>query len=124
MFYKHWSEVKDWRWENFTPREIASKDDGTIIVNEEALDILQKARNMAGSPFVINSAYRSPTHNADVGGKRNSYHLQGRAFDISLEGWDRHRLKKILQEAGFNGIGMYKSFIHADTRLKPLVWGI
>ena len=43
---------------------------------------LDEAREYAGIPFVINSAYRSPEHNARIGGKPNSSHLRGLAVDI------------------------------------------
>ena len=40
-------------------------------------------------PININSGYRSPKTNANTeGAAKNSYHLKGRAIDISMEGMD------------------------------------
>lgn len=113
----HYSKVPDimWRWPNFTPKEIASKGDGSIIIDERALDCLQKAREICGKPFIINSAYRDPAHNKKVGGSKNSQHLQGNAFDISTNGHDRIALLTACRDAGFTGFGFYDSFLHVDT---------
>lgn len=118
MLYRHYSEVpvSVWRWRNFTPAEIASKGDGSILINEEALDVLQKARDLAGMPFHINSAYRDPVHNAMVGGAPRSVHKTGCAFDISLRGFDKQELIRICRAAGFTGFGVnYQTFLHVDT---------
>ena len=119
MKYAHWKQVKGWRWPNFSPQEIASHGDGSILIHEQSLDMLQAARNLAGKPFVINSAYRDELHNALVGGSPRSYHLEGRAFDISLNGHSKAELINILEKAGFTGLGIsYKTFVHADTGRK------
>jgi uncharacterized protein YcbK (DUF882 family) len=120
-FYPHHSKVplSVWRWPNFTPKEIASKGNGSILIDFESMDTLQRARELAGRPFVIHSAYRDDLHNALVGGKPRSYHMEGKAFDIGLEGFHKAELLPILKAAGFNGFGLhYASFIHADTGRK------
>lgn len=118
MFYNHYSEVepRDWHWENFAPKEIACRGTGKLLINERSLDQLQALRSFIGKPFHINSGYRSPEHNAAVGGATNSMHLQGQAFDISLSNLDRLELYEAAVEYGFNGIGQYPSFMHIDTR--------
>lgn len=114
----NWSE----RWPNFTPRELASKGNGELLVNYKALDALQKLRRMWRQPMYIGSAYRDPLHNERVGGAPQSLHMQGRAFDIKTQGWADSKVVSFVYYAtlaGFTGFGMYLDratpFIHIDT---------
>lgn len=124
MFFDHYSEVPEgyWRWENFTPKEIACRGTGKLLVNEDALDKLQALRDKVGKPFHVNSGYRSPEHNSAVGGAPNSKHMEGIAFDISLSNLDRQILYQEAMAHGFNGIGQYPSFMHIDTRQNKARW--
>ncbi len=124
MFYEHYDQVPraSWRWRYFTPREIASKGDGSLLIDEDALDRLQHARQIARVPFVILSAYRDPIHNAKVGGAPLSMHQQGKAFDIRIAGLDKWQLLTACQRAGFTGFGFYSTFLHVDTG-KSRTWG-
>ena len=111
----HYTEVKDWRWPNFTPKEIACKGDGKIIVHERALDCLQKFRNIVGGPVILNSAYRSAEYNKRVGGAPASQHLLGKAFDIQItKELTRERIHTLAKQAGFTGFGDYNTFVHID----------
>lgn len=123
MQYKHYSEVPDneWRWPNFTPKEIACKGSQSIVINEQALDTLQKARTLLGAPMRINSAYRGIEWNHEVGGSKNSRHKNGSAFDISVGNHNYEELLEALMESGFTGIGLYNTFIHVDTG-RPRTW--
>ncbi len=121
MFFSHWSQIPSsyWRWKHFKPFELASKGNGSLLVNEAALDLLEAARIRMNRPFFINSAYRDEHHNAMIGGAPRSYHLEGRAFDISLRNQDKEKLIKILTQVGFTGLGVnYQSFVHADNGRK------
>ena len=90
------------------------------------LDMLDSAREQAGIPFHINSAYRSPEHNAKVGGKKNSSHLRGLAVDISVkDSRTRFIVLHALMSVGFNRIGVADTFIHVDLDLKKsdqVIW--
>jgi uncharacterized protein YcbK (DUF882 family) len=79
-------------------------------------------REIVGKPMVILSAYRSPLHNARVGGAPLSQHRNGTAFDIALKGHDRHALLRAARAAGFTGFGFYSTFLHVDTGRKR-TWG-
>lgn len=45
--------------------------------------VLNVLRGLLSVPIIVNSAFRSPDVNAAVGGSVNSYHLVGRAADIT-----------------------------------------
>jgi hypothetical protein len=109
--------IEIWRWPNFTPYEICCKGSGSIIIDEIAMDCLQKLRTLMEAPIIINSGYRNPSYNHKVGGKINSLHVKGRAFDISLQYHPHRKLFQYGKKAGFTGFGLYDSFIHMDTGL-------
>lgn len=114
----HYTEcdMSVWRWDFFTPKEIASKGDGLIMVNENAMDKYQAFRVSCGVPHSPNSAYRSEDHNRAVGGAKNSFHLKGEAFDVPIKiGMDRESIHYHAKKAGFTGIGDYNTFVHIDT---------
>lgn len=88
-------------------------DDGNM--DQEFLLKLDRAREVAQIPFVINSAWRSVEKNKKVGGKSNSSHLKGLAVDISVtDSRSRFIVLKALIQVGFNRIGVAKTFIHVD----------
>lgn len=109
------------------------KDSGLNHVNKDSILMLDKARkdieenwnSINGNKkiyFVINSAYRSDTHNEAVGGVVNSAHRDkvdgSHAFDISwsnYQGTERNAIEQALRNAGFNRVGTYSSFIHVDN---------
>lgn len=121
----HYTEVKNWRWPNFSRAEIACKQvskkgncycGGSIVIDEHSMDCLQRFRNIVGIPFSPNSAYRCAVHNRNVGGSPNSQHLLGRAFDIPIKkGMDRATIHRAAKKAGFTGFGDYDNFVHVDT---------
>ena len=108
----------DWPAIHFQPSELACKGSGALMVDEIALDRLDRLRDLWGKPLVINSGYRSPAHNRKVDGAKNSQHLYGRAFDISTFGWsdeDYDALYELAKDVGFTGFGFYADFLHVDT---------
>lgn len=117
--YDHFSEwpKDEWPWKNFSPWEMASKREGAIKLDTDAMHKLQKLRLRLQKPLLITSAYRSPAHNRAVGGAKNSYHMQGVAFDVRMENHDPHHFRKIAQDVGFTGFGYYikNGFMHIDT---------
>ena len=74
------------------------------------------------------SGYRSPSHNAKVGGAKNSQHTHGNAIDYAGFGDLPRSMKRAILEAavemGANGIGIYPGgSLHVDTRDAPAIWG-
>jgi len=85
------------------------------LINEVLVEMLNEVREKFGKPIIINSGYRTKEHNAKVGGKPNSSHLKGLAVDIKCtNSTDRFHLLFLLQEIGFQRIGVAKTFIHVD----------
>lgn len=88
---------------------------GFESVSARSFNRLLSARVIAGIPFKINSSIRCEQHNLAVGGKPDSAHLTGNAFDIkATTSKARFLILKSAIEAGFTRIGIYKTFIHID----------
>jgi zinc D-Ala-D-Ala carboxypeptidase len=117
--YDHFSKVdpRDWRWPSFSPREIACKGTGELVIDDQALDKLQALRDRLGKPLILTSAYRSPEHNKRVGGAKNSRHMQGDAFDVMMTNHDPQSFEAAARAVGFTGFGYYpkSGFMHVDT---------
>jgi zinc D-Ala-D-Ala carboxypeptidase len=126
--YASWELVPPsaWRWPHFRPRELACRGTGKLLIQRRALDALQALRRDIGKPLVISSGYRSPEHNAKVGGAKNSRHMRGDAFDVVLAGHDPLALVMAAKRAGFTGFGFYPAsktpFLHIDMG-PPRAWG-
>lgn len=116
--YQNWRDVPAdrWHWNNFSPRELACKGTGRLLVDEIAIGALQQLRNELGRPIIVVSAYRSPEHNRKVGGAKNSYHMQGCAFDIRMDNHNPMEFEIAARKVGFRGFGYYpkSGFIHID----------
>ena len=103
-----------WPWQYFTPKEIACRGTGRLVVNHRFLDSLDILRSRFGGPLRLLSAYRSPYHNAFVGGAPLSRHLFADAGDISIVGLDKFLIERLAKEEGFAGFGYYRTFLHID----------
>jgi len=102
----------------FTIDEFDSPDIKGSGKNMKATTLLMLcvARKIANVPFKINSGYRTPKHNKDVGGVTNSAHTRGYAIDISTpNGKNQELIVKALRKAGFVRFGIYTNFVHADN---------
>tara|TARA_R110000737_G_scaffold52175_1_gene73601 strand:+ start:39 stop:362 length:324 start_codon:yes stop_codon:yes gene_type:complete len=86
---------------------------------EKGMDVnflakLDEAREYAGIPFIINSAYRSPTHPESIKNPTSS-HIKGLAVDIrAIDSSTRGAVLEALRSVGFNRIGIASTFIHVD----------
>lgn len=90
------------------------------------LDKLDDAREIAGIPFYINSAFRTKEDNDRVGGKKDSSHLKGLAVDIKVnDSRTRSIVLNALIGAGFTRIGIADTFIHVDndkSKSQNVIW--
>lgn len=81
---------------------------------------LEKLREECGNyPLYINSGYRCPRHNWEVGGATNSQHVQGTAADVARpQELTFAEFKAAVFRCDFDGVGLYphQDFIHVDVR--------
>lgn len=114
-------QFKDKLSEHFTVEEFACHHCGKCIdINPRLLELLEQLRkNIGGYPLHINSGYRCPEHNAEVGGVDNSQHLLGNAADIAVpRQLTFGEFKWYVEQLPFDGVGLYHAdnFIHLDVR--------
>ena len=109
-------------WDNIKHFDRAEFDSADLFksgnnMQPEFIYKLDVARGFSNSPFTINSGYRTPEHNKKVGGVPGSSHVTGWAADISAtDGSKRFEIINALLLAGFNRIGVAKTFIHVDCQ--------
>lgn len=105
--------------EHFNLREFSCEHCGQVKISSKLITMLEALRQKLGVPLIINSGYRCPTHNANVGGAKNSYHVQGLACDIACpKGFTVEEFTQICLDHGFTGVGAYpnQNFVHVDVR--------
>lgn len=92
---------------------------------QRLLDWLEDIRAHFGNkPVNINSAYRCPKRNAEVGGASGSQHLYGTATDIWIKGVSPVEVYKYADKlVGDKGsVGSYATFTHIDARGHKARW--
>lgn len=100
-------------WDNFDFDEFADKISGKNEMNPATIDKLQKARDIAKIPMIINSGYRDDDHPETISNPTSS-HNKGYAVDIKTTPATARIIEGALRQAGFTRIGIAKTFIHAD----------
>ena len=82
------------------------------------LSVLQPLRDIYGKPMEINSGYRCPRLNAEVGGVPTSQHVKGEAADIKTGGQtESYRLARLAKThpeifREIDQMILYPTFIH------------
>ena len=99
----------------------------TTIIDEKLVKYVQRIRDHFGKPVTITSPYRCEVHNKRVGGATKSYHMQGKAADIVVQGVSSREVAKYAESIGILGIGLYETsadgyFTHIDTRTTKSFW--
>jgi zinc D-Ala-D-Ala carboxypeptidase len=88
-------------------------------MDEDLLTRLDAFREFLQSPLKVTSGFRCQSHNLKVGGAPKSFHLLGKAADISSTKFSGPGLYRQLQKFApgmFGGVGVGKNFIHVDVR--------
>ena len=101
----------------------------TVLRNIQALaNNLQVLRDEVNKPIKITSGYRSPEHNAKVGGVKSSRHITGEAADFKIAGMTPKEVAAVIEKlitAGKmeeGGLGTYSTWVHYDHRNVKARW--
>ena len=93
-------------------------------IDTQLLDLLHRVNAALGASrsFLVISGYRSPVtntklHAASSGVAKRSLHMEGKALDIRLSGFDTARLRDAALSLRAGGVGYYakSDFVHVDT---------
>ena len=117
---------------DFKVRELRCRDGtDTVMVDEMLTVVLQCIREHFGKAVTITSGYRTPAHNAKVGGSKSSQHLLGRAADIQVAGTSVEDVAAYAESLmpDWGGVGRYPvkagrttGWVHVDTRANKSRW--
>lgn len=110
---------------HFKVREFRCKDGGdAVFVSLRLAELLEQIRVHFGAAVTINSAYRTPSHNAKVGGTSRSQHLYGLAADIKVAGVSPAAVADYAEQllGSHGGVGRYSTFTHIDVRADKSRW--
>lgn len=119
----NWESIK-----HFVPAEFDSPDAPGSGQNMRFafLKKLDTVRDIAGIRLDVDSGFRTPKHNADVGGEPGSEHLVGGAADIrAIASRTRFLILNAALCVGFKRIGIGDTFVHLDdstTLDQQVVW--
>lgn len=99
----------------------------SVLIDDTLVAFLQQIRNHFEKPVTVNSGYRCPNHNKQVGGATGSYHTKGMAADIAVQGVAPAEVARYAESMGVPGIGLYETpsdgfFVHIDTRPVRSFW--
>ena len=110
---------------HFSREEMACKDGcGFDTADIRLVEVLEAVREHFNAPVIITSGCRCAKHNASVGGSVNSQHKYGRAADFYVQGYDPAEVYEWLDRS-FSmelGLGLYKNWLHCDSRESPARW--
>ncbi len=100
---------KEYEFNNCTPS--CSLQD----MEQSTIDKFDKARLIAGIPFIPTCGYRSKEWDLSKGRSGEGAHPKRKAIDLKCtDSISRYKIVDALLKAGFKRIGIAKTFIHAD----------
>lgn len=81
-------------------------------------EVLQPLRTVWESPLVINSGYRCPELNREVGGVATSQHVKGEAADVACD--DPLALAQLAYDMNlpYDQMILYPTFVHFSHKLE------
>ena len=120
----------------FIEDEFRCSHSGEVFMEQSVVDGLNQLRALWGSPIILSSAYRHPTHPVEAKkiakGGNAGQHSKGTAVDILCSGKDAYDLlniiikQKIWSGIGISQRGVHTSrFIHIDQAKgisRPTIW--
>jgi uncharacterized protein YcbK (DUF882 family) len=98
--------------------------DDTTRIDPRLIDLMARMQRTLGTgePLQIVSGYRSPRSNAqarsaDSRVARNSFHTQGQAVDLRVDGYTIGQLRRAAIALQAGGVGTYprRNFLHLDV---------
>ena len=120
---------------HFRVQEFRCKDGSDpVFVDTALVELLEQLRAHFGKAVTITSGYRTPAHNAAVGGAKSSQHLLGRAADIRVQGVSVEDVAAYAESLmpDWGGVGRYPKdaahpsrktgWVHIDTRPNKSRW--
>lgn len=125
-----------WRWPNFTPKEMADRQSGELVIVPYFMNWLQGLRTEFGRAMVVTSGYRTSTHQQSIDGRSTGAHVDGMAADIRIANPFAHDLARLAFNMGALGVGVHQDpatpreerYIHLDlwmrapTGARPALW--
>ena len=95
-------------------------------MDADFLALLDRVRESAGIPLVLNSAFRSQEYELKMSRSGTSAHCEGKAVDIRCNtSQNRYKIIRAALECGIRRIGVGKSYIHLDssaTHAQEVIW--
>lgn len=102
---------------HFSLREFEDRTTHQVMLDPNLVQKLEALRALVGVPITVTSGYRTPAHNAQVGGAQDSQHELGKAADIVWSGIEMETAVTLAEQVGFTGIGSYADgHLHVDVR--------
>lgn len=95
-------------------------------MQQHTITKLDAARELAGIPFVLNSAYRSPVYERRKGRSGTGGHPHGCAVDIRCNtSTNRMKIIRACMQVGFRRFGIGKNYVHVDddpAQVQDVIW--
>ncbi len=86
------------------------------IFSSLVVDKLSELRSFIQLPIQVNSGYRSPGYNEEIGGVQHSRHTYGDAVDIYVAGIELEELAHLCEVFDASYTQVYESHVHCDWR--------